>query len=375
MGRTEGVFSSEYCAGIGPNEDSEILVDALSYDATEDARILELGCSSGRHLEALRRASYENLTGVDLNHDALDVMAEYFPRTVEPGTFHIGAIEDILPELETGAFDVVYSAETLKHVHPEETVVFEKVLRVTDDLLVTAENGGNAPTGDARARTCLASTASSRAITRRGPGRRPSAARSNYRLNVCCRPNRADDRRYRFERPIEDEQFETEVVADVGVEIGFDDVVECVAYFHHIGLDAAGLVVKQDRHRCHQSSALERLVVEFVEQVATGVPDDFAATAIAVFLSELIETLDQVVGHRDTDDGHRERHSRPILTVGISPSIGAPGSAIVRNFRRSVPERCRRTRTRRHRVSGQYPNALQCVGDHGGDADVADDPF
>ncbi|WP_158855320.1 class I SAM-dependent methyltransferase [Halorhabdus sp. CUG00001] len=141
----EGAFSPEYYAEIGPNEVSETLVDALSYYATADARILELGCSSGRHLEALRQAGYENLTGVDLNADALDVMAEYFPRTAETGTFHIGAIEDLLPEFETGAFEVVYSVETLQHVHPEETAVFEEVLRVTDDLLLTAENEGNAP--------------------------------------------------------------------------------------------------------------------------------------------------------------------------------------------------------------------------------------
>jgi SAM-dependent methyltransferase len=140
-----GQYSPEYYAEIGPNEVSETLATVLSYYADDSAAVLELGCSSGRHLAALREAGFENLTGIDLNDDAFDVMAEYFPRVAETGTFHTGAIEDVLPEFDDGAFDVVYSVETLQHVHPDETWVFEEVIRVTDDLLVTAENEGNSP--------------------------------------------------------------------------------------------------------------------------------------------------------------------------------------------------------------------------------------
>jgi len=140
-----GKYSPSYYAELGPNEVSETLADVLSHYAHDDAAILELGCGSGRHLDHLRSQGYENLTGIDINDEAFDVMAEHYPRLAETGTFHTGAIEDRLPEFDDDAFDVVYTVETLQHIHPEDTWVFEAVARITGDLLITAENEGNSP--------------------------------------------------------------------------------------------------------------------------------------------------------------------------------------------------------------------------------------
>jgi SAM-dependent methyltransferase len=138
-------YSPAYYADIGPNEVSETLATVFDHYVPTDAAILEVGCSSGRHLERLRRAGYHDLTGLDLNPDAIDVMAEYYPTLHERGTFHVGAMEVLLPEFDDGQYDAVYSVETLQHVHPDETWVFEELVRVTSDLLVTAENEGNSP--------------------------------------------------------------------------------------------------------------------------------------------------------------------------------------------------------------------------------------
>jgi SAM-dependent methyltransferase len=140
-----GEFSPEYYARIGPNEVSETLADVLDYYASEDAAVLELGCGSGRHLDHLLASGFANLAGLDINDDSFEVMAERYPDLAATGTFHVGALEELLPEFEDGAFDVVYSVETLQHVHPDDAWVFEELLRVTDDLLVTAENEGNSP--------------------------------------------------------------------------------------------------------------------------------------------------------------------------------------------------------------------------------------
>lgn len=140
-----GEFSPEYYAEIGPNEVSETLGDVFEHYVSEDAEILEIGCSSGRHLEYLRKSGYENLTGIDINDESFDAMSEHYPRLAETVTFRAGAIEELLPEVADGAFDVVYSVETLQHVHPDDEWVFEEVVRVTDDLLITAENEGNSP--------------------------------------------------------------------------------------------------------------------------------------------------------------------------------------------------------------------------------------
>lgn len=140
-----GAFSPEYYAQIGPNEVSEALVDALDYYASTDASILELGCSSGRHLAHLHEHGYDDLAGIDINDDSFDVMAEHYPHLADTGTFLTGAIEDILPDMPADAFDVVFSVETLQHVHPDDEAVFEAVASVASDLLITAENEGNSP--------------------------------------------------------------------------------------------------------------------------------------------------------------------------------------------------------------------------------------
>jgi len=140
-----GEFSPEYYADIGQNEVSDALATVLEYYVSTDAAILEVGCSSGRHLEYLRRAGFENLTGVDINDESFAVMAERYPTLSETGTFQTGAIEEVVPEFEDDTFDVVYSVETLQHIHPDDAWVFEELARVTDDLLITAENEGNSP--------------------------------------------------------------------------------------------------------------------------------------------------------------------------------------------------------------------------------------
>jgi len=140
-----GKYSPSYYADLGPNEVSGTLADVLGHYAHDDAAILELGCGSGRHLAHLRSQGYKNLTGIDINDEAFDVMADHYPRLAETGTFLTGAIEDRLAEFEDDAFDVVYTVETLQHIHPDDAWVFEEVARVTGDLLIAAENEGNSP--------------------------------------------------------------------------------------------------------------------------------------------------------------------------------------------------------------------------------------
>lgn len=139
-----GAFSPAYYAEIGDNEVSETLTDIFEHYVPKDAAILEVGCSSGRHLARLRKAGYENLTGVDINPVSFDVMTDNYPQLAETGTFHTSALETFIPDMPDKAFDVIYSVETLQHVHPNDEWLFLELVRVTSDLLITAENEGNA---------------------------------------------------------------------------------------------------------------------------------------------------------------------------------------------------------------------------------------
>ncbi|WP_123620040.1 class I SAM-dependent methyltransferase [Halorubrum sp. CSM-61] len=134
-----GEYSPAYYAHYGPNETSALVRDTLREHLGRDAAVLELGCGSGRHLHHLAADGFGNLSGVDINCEAFDTMRETYPDLAAEGTFHCGAIEDVIEGFDDGRFDAVYSVETLQHLHPDVEWVFEEIARITDDLLVTAE--------------------------------------------------------------------------------------------------------------------------------------------------------------------------------------------------------------------------------------------
>jgi len=137
-----GEYSPEYYAYYGPDETSEAIRGIVERRVDRDAHVLELGCSSGRHLAHLYEHGFENLTGIDVNADAVDVMADTYPDLAAQGTFYVDAIEDVVGDFDDGQFDVVYSVETLQHLHGDAEWVFAELARITDALLVTVENEG-----------------------------------------------------------------------------------------------------------------------------------------------------------------------------------------------------------------------------------------
>jgi len=143
-----GEYSPDYYAHYGPDETSEAIRDALDGAVASDAPVLELGCSSGRHLAHLREHGFEDLHGVDINADAFDVMEEAYPELAAEGTFYVEAIEDVVDRFDENEFGAVYSAETLQHVHPDATGVFEELARIASDRIVTVENEGDHRDGD-----------------------------------------------------------------------------------------------------------------------------------------------------------------------------------------------------------------------------------
>lgn len=135
-----GEYSPDYYAHLGPNETSELVRERIDAIVGQNASVLELGCNVGRHLEHLRARGYDRLHGIELNAEALDVMAETYPDLAAEGTFYDDAIERVLPEFDDGQFDAIYSVQTLQHIHPDDAQVFEEVARVTGGCLVVVEN-------------------------------------------------------------------------------------------------------------------------------------------------------------------------------------------------------------------------------------------
>lgn len=139
-----GEYSPEYYAYYGPDETSESIRRLLDRFLDRDAPVLELGCSSGRHLSHLHDDGFENLSGIEVNGDAFDVLEETYPDLAASATLYHDAIEDVVPEFEDDQFAAVYSVETLQHLHPDVSWVFGELARITGDLLITVENEGGA---------------------------------------------------------------------------------------------------------------------------------------------------------------------------------------------------------------------------------------
>ncbi|WP_049971994.1 class I SAM-dependent methyltransferase [Haladaptatus cibarius] len=137
-----GEYSPDYYAYYGPDGTSEAMRARLDSRVGSDAAILELGCSSGRHLSHLLENGYENLSGIEINDEAFEVMADTYPDLKERGIFYHDAIENVVGDFEDGQFDAVFSVETLQHLHPDDEWVFTELARITDDLLITVENEG-----------------------------------------------------------------------------------------------------------------------------------------------------------------------------------------------------------------------------------------
>ena len=142
-----GEYSPAYYAYRGPNATSGVVSEALDARLDRDAAVLELGCGSGRHLRHLADRGFGNLSGIDINAEAFEAMREAYPDLAAAGTFHCGAIEDLVGAFDDGEFDAVYSVETLQHLHPDAESAFAEIARITDDVLVTAEIEG--PVGEA----------------------------------------------------------------------------------------------------------------------------------------------------------------------------------------------------------------------------------
>jgi len=137
--KRSGAYSPDYYAHYGPDEASDRVRGLLDERVDGTDPVVELGCSSGRHLQHLQAAGFEDLHGVDVNPDAFEVMLDEYPELAHAVTFYADPIEEVLVEFDDDAFGAVFSVETLQHVHPESEWVFDEVVRVAEKAVVTVE--------------------------------------------------------------------------------------------------------------------------------------------------------------------------------------------------------------------------------------------
>lgn len=117
---------------------SPLLRNIIEDKIGPEASVLELGCNAGTHLGHFTESSTFELAGIELNPNAIELMADEFPDTATQTDTHLGRVQDILPEFESNSVDAVYSVAVLQHI-PEPEDLYDQISRVAKDLLIIVE--------------------------------------------------------------------------------------------------------------------------------------------------------------------------------------------------------------------------------------------
>lgn len=117
----------------------EMLLAVMEKYASKKDSILEIGCNIGRNLNVLFEAGYTNLTGVEINEDAVKMGKDLFPNL--KADIRIGAIEDLLSDLPK--HDVIFSIAVFEHIPTESEWVFEEIEKKVKKVLITIEDEKN----------------------------------------------------------------------------------------------------------------------------------------------------------------------------------------------------------------------------------------
>lgn len=121
---------------------SKFLQNLICHRVSDEARILELGCNAGRNLHFLHSNGYQNLSGIEINKQAIDFLKTEFPELAADADLYVDEIEGIITEFETESIDLCFTIAVLEHIHPDSEFVFEEMARVSAEYIVTLEDEG-----------------------------------------------------------------------------------------------------------------------------------------------------------------------------------------------------------------------------------------
>jgi SAM-dependent methyltransferase len=118
---------------------SQALLELIS-DLPKDAHILEVGCNVGRNLAYLYDHGYTNLEGIEINPHAVQLLRQTFPQLAAVPV-RIGPAGEMLPDLKSDSFDLVYTMAVIEHIHPDESSVFDNMVRISPQILAIEPPG------------------------------------------------------------------------------------------------------------------------------------------------------------------------------------------------------------------------------------------
>ena len=113
-----------------------LIVSTLERYAKKTDSILEIGCGTGRNLVALKKAGFENVSGIEISPKTVAVGQATFPEYANiPVT--IAPVEDVIESIEP--VDVIYTQGCLMHLPFELDWVLERISQKARKVILTNE--------------------------------------------------------------------------------------------------------------------------------------------------------------------------------------------------------------------------------------------
>lgn len=135
--RFAGNRPDEYAAK--PSGITKLMHDFWSPEVMRGDSILELGCNCGANLNMFYQLQYSNLSGIEINKNAIEEMKNSFPELARSVTVFQGSLEEKLPQLASNSVDLIFSMAVLMHLHPSSNFVFSEMVRVAQRYIITIE--------------------------------------------------------------------------------------------------------------------------------------------------------------------------------------------------------------------------------------------
>ena len=111
------------------------VVDAIRVVASSTDSILELGCSVGRNLAALKQNGFKDLQGIEINPEAVHLGRDVFD--LKDITIHVGSIEKLI-SIGTPV-DVIFTQSVFMHLPPSSDWIYSLVASKARKAVITTE--------------------------------------------------------------------------------------------------------------------------------------------------------------------------------------------------------------------------------------------
>ena len=117
---------------------SQTVINILAPLISKEARILEIGCNSGRNLNHLWCAGYRALGGIEISKHAVKRLREDYP-CIAHVPIDIGPAESLIGKFSNRSVDVIFTMAMLEHLHPNNRFLFKEIARVASKYVLAVE--------------------------------------------------------------------------------------------------------------------------------------------------------------------------------------------------------------------------------------------